>query len=246
MSATPSPSPTPKSGGWLYLSLALGLLALLVGAYQLPPWPSVSDGAGGPTYSIGSVLPEVIYCAVPLVLSWVAFRRRTGIALTLLSILVLGGSVVAFARASRELYWNVLVQVRVHQDDVQRDLRREWAIQAAAITPEVARYVVLFPERVHATGRNEFIRIEGVEKVLKAKWPGFTLKDNAILDPWGNPIQYGMFLNHESKVSWERDPPAVLLKNGRVVAIGVYSTGPDKDKGENWVTKGGRIERPKQ
>lgn len=246
MSATPSPSPSPKSGGWLYLSLALGMLALLVGVYQLPPWPSFSDGAGGPTYAIGDALPEVIYCAVPLALSWVAFRRRTGTALTLLSILVLGSSVVAFARASRELYWNVMVQVRGHQADIQRELGREWAIQSAAITPEVTRYVLLFPERVHTVGRDEFIRIDGVEKVLKAKWPGFTLKENAILDPWGNPIQFGMFLDRESKVCWEKDPPAVLLKNGRVTAIGVYSTGPDKNRGARWVTKGGVIGRPKK
>ncbi len=153
---------------------------------------------------------------------------------------LLVSGVLAFS-TGRGLFEAIAIKVRVHRAEAQRDLDREWAIQTAAIAPEVARYVMLFPERVHPTGRDEFVRIDGLASLLKSKWPGFKVEQDSVLDPWGEPIQFGMDLNRDSLISHGRDAIGAGPPNDHTIIVGFYAA--SASDGQRWSNRVGSIER---
>lgn len=237
------------TGGWpAFIGALLFLLPLGWGVFCFNFNAALSDGAAAPHLNVAGAIEFLIVTAVPLGLCILAFRRRTGPTLAVLSLVGIAGFAVLTFRATSSLVGAVAT---AHQEAVYQDRQtklRQWADLGKAVNPAIAAYIMKDRSKVHPTGEDEFIEVDGLADYLRAKNPGLPFHGNVLLDPWGQPVRIGMDLNGDSVLKGGNTSYGVWHKNGNVIAVGIYSAAAAKacwHDGTQWITDGGVIEKPR-
>jgi hypothetical protein len=115
------------------------------------------------------------------------------------------------------------------------------------LTPILLAYVTENPTSVQPTGTFEFISVKGFPEYVVNKDPNWRYRDGTLLDPWGNPIEYGQDLNDDGKIVGDESMYGCWNPHGagNKIAVGTYSRGnrePNRTNG--WVLEGGIIRNP--
>jgi hypothetical protein len=229
--------------GWVCAAAAaFFFIPIAIGRFNAWMAWALSDGSGAPTYNVSVAASNLVLVAVPLALAIVAFLRRTGWVLAVVSVALGTTFGVMTCQAGAYLVTTIRVQAKVRSYEQQKNREREWQALARKINPDVAAYVLKYPERVHPTGESEFIAVDGLVPDLVAKHKELVARDGAILDPWGQPIRFGIDLDHDALIKGGSAAYGVWREHGSLVAVGVYSSGPDF--GQSWNAEGGVIDKP--
>jgi hypothetical protein len=92
------------------------------------------------------------------------------------------------------------------QTKIKHEKYVNWPQHGMFLRDRLVEYHKRHPNQFHYIGSDEEIRVDGFADHLKASeaaletWKRVRIRDGVIVDPWNNPVRYGMDRNHDGYI----------------------------------------------